>query len=239
MQSIQGGIFKLKNIKDMIYEDLDDKNKNTLVSIISELAYSMNYQKIIVKDMLHSAALDSKSSSLVIYKPFNVNDIFINILDLQKYSKDQGLNISIKLLDEDVIVVGDELKLKRIASFLVTSSTKRTMKGNVTVKAEIVEQDSNINCPWSKETARQKPCTIIKITVTDEGPSLSETDIKNILAGRKSKVKPDLFGSLYEGYTRCNSLVKLLNGDFGITCNHDMKGIVLYQYYPNMSVYLV
>ena len=133
---------------------------------VSSMRASSEMLLITVNDILDLSKLDS--GKMKFFKaPFNPASVIEQVLNsLRPAAEKKGLSITLnKHLDDQVVLAGDEMRLKQLLINLINNAIKYTEKGSITVAISLESRDAMV---------------YLKVQITDTGIGITKTNLKDV-----------------------------------------------------------
>lgn len=182
--------------------ELDAKQKRYLKVIDSSSKALLG----VINDILDFSKIEA--NKLTIERiPFDLDEVLGTLADMFAYKAyDKNLEFIINLpANIPTMLVGDPMRLSQVLINLVSNAIKFTDEGEISVTCTLLEQtDAQI---------------YLRISVTDTGIGMSEQQRANLFQAftQADSSTTRKFGGTGLGLTISRRLIKLMNGDMGVT----------------------
>ena len=172
---------------------------------VSALKTSGNNLLSLINDILDLSKIEAGKVVLEL-TDFSLKQTISDIVLMQKtviYNKKLTLDVNIPK-DFPSVMAGDQLRLKQILLNLLGNAVKFTVKGGVTISAQVLERHETI--------------ALIQIAVQDTGIGISPENIDNIFKPftQEETSTTRNFGGTGLGLTICSSLAELMGGSISV-----------------------
>ncbi len=194
----------LIGMTELAKESID--NKQEMINCLNQIEISADYMLSMLTDILDIAKIEKRKIELVV-EPFSMNT-FVRSINSIMFVQAQSKNIRFlikKKNSSDILIMGDNIRLKQIFVNLISNSIKFTRKGgNVLFEVE--------------ETMRTEKTVSMKFSVSDNGIGMSEKFMKKMYQPfeREKNYAGNVDGSGL-GLAICYSLVRLMGGTISVT----------------------
>lgn len=133
---------------------------------VSSMRASSEMLLITINDILDLSKLDSGKMKFFV-APFNPTSVIEQVLNsLRPAAEKKGLSITLnKDLDDQVVLAGDEMRLKQLLINLINNAIKYTEKGSITVTISIEPRDKMVS---------------LKVQIADTGIGITQTHLKDV-----------------------------------------------------------
>ncbi len=181
---------------------LEEKPKKSQMHYLESLRFSGNYLTKFINDILEINKIDSKKAEIE-HLNFNLKKLLANIQSSLKelaVENDNNFNFKIDSSIPDYLI-GDPTKLSQILMNLINNALKFTLKGDVTVIAELISlEDQKAN---------------IYFEVSDNGIGIPEEKLESVFDSfsQGSVGINRKYGGTGLGLTIVKKLVKILGGN--------------------------
>ena len=192
----------LKNIETVYAEIKDEKDINKIKAgmvAINNMAQQLDFS---INNIMNVSSLDAQKLN-IIEKKYNIVKLCSDLTTKLKLENKKNIEFKYTYPKEDLILYGDDMKLKHILYSLLNNSIEKTNEGFVEFKVNLIE--------------KYDICRII-FTINDSGPGMTIDKINEILSSTGSLDKNALENLQKKEYNvnLCPNVITLMGGNLMI-----------------------
>lgn len=218
-------------MNEMILRESQDSQ---ILSYASNIQSSGKTLLFLINDILDLSKIESGKME-IIPAEYNVSDLVLDLWNvIYLRAKEKGLELCVDL-DETLpsVLYGDDVRIKQIATNLLTNAVKYTPKGSVVLKIAYEKQKNEI----AEKDSSDKEGILLIISVKDTGMGIRKEDMDSLFESFQrldEKENRNIEGTGL-GMSITLSLLKMMGGDLKVESVYH-KGSVFTAVIPQQIV---
>ncbi|MCF1421860.1 tetratricopeptide repeat-containing hybrid sensor histidine kinase/response regulator [Mangrovimonas futianensis] len=193
----------IKGMTDILLRRRPRKDQTEYLDGIKQSSDSL---LVIVNDILDISKIEAGKIELE-SEPFSINDVVNNVQTIMQFkAEEKGLQLKTILPQQEIMVKGDDTRLKQILINLIGNAIKFTEKGMVTATVTSKEENDTLN---------------LQFTVSDTGIGIDQDRIEKIFKSFEQAYSDTSrkFGGTGLGLSISKKLVELHKGKIWVESN--------------------
>ncbi len=195
----------IKGMTDILLRRKPRKDQTEYLDGIKQSSDSL---LVIINDILDISKIEAGKIELE-HEPFSVKEVVYNVQTIMQFrAEEKGLQLKTNLPPEELMVNGDDTRLKQILINLIGNAIKFTEKGMVTTTVTSEEKNSKLN---------------LHFTVSDTGIGIDKDRIEKIFKSFEQAYSDTTrkFGGTGLGLSISKKLVELHEGNIWVESEKD------------------